>query len=156
MRIEQRAWIAIEHGFEPIAENKPLRAIVNLKNTGKTPAKNVDQRYSVQMVKSNESPNLNPVGGYTGFAALINPDTKAENKVPMFRATFDLLSPPLLTKADVDDLNSGKAYVAIVGRITYIDIYGVSHWIDFCDWRSSHRGTYSSRKCVEYNNLDDN
>jgi hypothetical protein len=156
MRIEQRAWIRIEQGFEQIAENKPLRAIVSIKNTGKTPAKRVDQRFSVQIVKSGDSPNLDPVGGFTSFAGLLPPDVTGEHRVPLFRETFDLLNPPLMTKADVDDIDSGKAYLAIVGRITYIDVYGVSHWINLCHWQTNKRGTYPTRKCVEFNDADDN
>ncbi len=86
----------------------------------------------------------------------MNPDVTADNSVPMFTETYDLSNPALLTKADIDDLNSGKAYVAVVGKITYIDVYGISHWIDYCHWQSFRPGPYEARKCVEYNDVDNN
>lgn len=156
MRIENRAWIKIEQGFEPIAENKPLVAIVNITNIRKTPAKRVEQQYTVQKVSSNTSPDLHPIGGYSRFIPIINPEVVAKNKVPLFTEAYDLFNPALLTKADIDDFNSGKAYAAVVGKITYIDVYGISHWINYCHWQSFRNGEYEARICAEYNDVDNN
>lgn len=58
MRIDQRAWIQIEHGIIPVVENKPLVADLIVKNTGKTPASRVEGNYRVHKIKREDSPDL--------------------------------------------------------------------------------------------------
>jgi hypothetical protein len=158
MQIEQRAWIQVEHAFEPITENEPFFATMTIKNIGKTPAKRVQALYMVQKVRKADSPDLKDRAGVQNFAGIINPDVAIPIKVPLFRDgdEVNLLKPPRLTKAEIDEIATGETYGVAFGRITYLDVYGTSHWINFCFWQSMMAGTYSSRKCVEYNDVDDN
>ena len=74
----------------------------------------------------------------------------------MLRDKADLDNLPLLTKTEVAEIESGESYIVVFARITYFDVYGISHWINFCSWQAHRPGNYSSRDCVEYNNVDNN
>lgn len=156
MRIEQRAWIKISHELQPVAENKPLIAEITIKNIGKTPAKRIEGNYRVQKVRKDASPDMVSGNNFNNFIGILNQDTPSTSHVPMLRENTDILNPAILTKSDVAEIESGDVYIAVFGRLTYFDVYGTSHWINFCFWRTPKPGTYTSRGCVEFNNVDDN
>jgi hypothetical protein len=157
MRIEQRAWIKIEHVATHFEENRPLIADLTIKNIGKTPAKRVDANFVIKIVKRDDAPDLKLVGSiFVAFSGLLNPDGVIP--VPVTRLDKEnLLDPLVLTKDEFVKFKSREAYIVVFGRLTYFDVYGTSHWIDFCAWPHNNRpGTYSSKECMDYNNVDDN
>lgn len=156
-RQDQRAWINIRSRTQPIAENKPLKAKLTILNTGKTPAKRVIQKIVIQKVSSHESPTFTYSVFYNNFSPIINPNTARKIDVTMLtKEKSNPLDPPILTKADVDEINSGNAYVVVFGKIAYFDIYDIPHWITFCFWKAWRTGTYPTRPCSEYNEIDKN
>lgn len=155
MRIDHRAWIRIEHAIEPIVYGQPLQAKFNVINTGKTPAKQVNMVYLVEKVATGSSPNFTSAPGMKSFSGLLIPNGSYPVTVARYSESGHL-DPLVLTKTDVDEIMSGKAYVAIIAKITYLDIYDIPHWINFCYWKSYSLGDYNSRECVKYNDVDNN
>ena len=39
-----------------------------------------------------------------------------------------------LTPTENQELSAGRAYLAVYGKMTYRDVFGVSHWTKFCSW----------------------
>lgn len=154
MQIEQRAWMQIEAKFEPPAENKPYVVTFNTKNIGKTPAKRIKAFYNVQIVSKNNSPNLDPQARVHFTVGMMNPDLSVPTIVPLFKETADLLHPPSLTKTEVENLKSGETYLAFVAKVNYLDVFGNSHWFNYCYWHGFTPGNYASRPCVEFNDDD--
>jgi hypothetical protein len=56
-----------------------------------------------------------------------------------------------------EDLQNGRAYVAVYGQGKYDDIFGKNHWIRFCAWHGYYAGTgnYSARTCTDYKDSGD-
>lgn len=110
MRIEQRAWIKIEHKGTQMEENKPLIAELIIKNIGKTPAKRLDATFMVKIVKKDVSSDLKLSGlAFGAFSGIVNPDGTIPAPVPMLKDKADLFSPPTLTRSDVAEIKSGEA-----------------------------------------------
>lgn len=154
MRIEQRAWLQVIVDKDiAIIEDKPLTAKLTVENIGKTPAKQILANLWVQIVEKRASFAMTPAY-YRDLIGLLNPDGPISITVPMLREGFDILNPPLLTKMDVARLNSGETYIAVFGKLTYLDIYGTSHWVNFCGWGGPKHGYYTAGKCAEFNSVD--
>jgi hypothetical protein len=157
-RIEHRAWINITGKFDKIVEGQPLAIRFNLVNSGKTWAKKVGVRVVVEKVKSGESPSFKysqlHVASFLGI--LVPNEPRPLTGVWLGREKSSLLNPPILTKADIDEINSGTIYIAMFGIITYSDVYDVPHWTRFCGWHSPVSGEYSARNCTSYNDMDNN
>ena len=145
MRIEQRAWITIETTGIQFEQGKPLTAQIVVKNTGKTPAERVNSNFIVRTVKHDDSSDIKISGIlFNIFAGILNPNETFPVPAPMLKDKADLFNPPVLTHADVDEITSGKAYIMVLGRVEYFDVYGGSHWIDYCRWKSLSVGNFSA------------
>jgi hypothetical protein len=156
MRVDHRAWITIEDiVFKPVEENKPLTVEFKIVNTGKTPAKHVNMFLSVEKVASSSSPTFTPPS-LKSFFGLISPNSPYIETVESQKDKPDPFTPLLLTRTDVDEIKSGKSYIAAIATIEYLDIYDISHWVHHCFWKSEQIGTYTARQCVNYNQIDNN
>jgi hypothetical protein len=64
----------------------------------------------------------------------------------------------ILSASEYQELLDGKAYVAFYGRISYFDIFGTFHWVNFCGFGSpsSKSIMVNTKKCVDYNDIDNN
>ena len=140
-----------------MAENKPLIHNLVIKNIGKTPASIVEGRFIVRIVKRDIAPDLKLVGdGFSASAGIMMPDEGMPAPAPMLDKKSDLLNLPRLTKNEFDEIESGESYIVTFGRVTYFDVYDISHWLDFCSYQWRRPGNYAARNCVEYNKADNN
>ena len=111
----------------------------------------------VKTLKKHESPDLRLIGAVlSASAGVLNPDAVIPAPVPMLKGKTDLLNPPVMTQADIAEISSGEVYIVTFARVTYCDVYGISHWINYCTWQSGRLGTYQSEKCVTCNDVDNN
>jgi len=158
--VEQRAWIKVEHKIEPSTENGPLNVTFTITNTGKTPARQLEARYAVQKVPSDQPPDLVSRPKVVMSAGLLSPNGSIPLIVPLLKEKGRLSDPYILTKKDYEELEAGKYYVAGIVTTSYVDIYGVPHWTNFCGWSSiaskDNLIGFAARKCVEYNDSDTN
>ena len=125
-RVDQRAWIKIEARPKTLSESQPLEAVFRITNTGKTPAMRIGQKYAVQKILADGSPNIVSGPAVTEFVGMLTPNTPHEITVARQKDIPDLSEPLLLTKTDIDDFKSGKAYFAVVASVDYVDIIGSS------------------------------
>jgi hypothetical protein len=132
-RADQRAWLALSVSSEKpkVGENMPV--MVEMVNNGKTPA--IDVRLC----------------GLADYASDLN-------GFPPFRdygpkdCTPTMLLPPVGTavlpliiysddpsrgfgKSEVEALTSGRIFVRLYGKVSYSDIFGCRHWMDYCHRR---------------------
>jgi hypothetical protein len=157
-RVDQRAWISIKGEVAELKPNMPLIGVFTVTNQGKTPAKRIHQTYSIQKLPRNKPPNLTTSAIRTvAFAGVLNPkDILSDTQVQGFRNTSDSSNPLILTKTDLDELNSGQSYLALIASIRYLDIYDVQHSMNYCGWKSYKSGNYEAGECISYNNIDNN
>lgn len=150
MQIDQRAWLNIKFKPDQIEAGKPIRGTLKVTNTGKTPAKKVAGTASLQKVASDKSPKVEGLIIDTVFSSLIPPGSDLVVSV----TGRDGKSPVNFTKTDLEELRSGKAYIAVIGKFGFVDIYDTPHWIKFCLWKDYGPGTYSAAECVNHNETD--
>jgi hypothetical protein len=103
---DERAWIA-PYDFAKYGEPEGIYRVF-FKNTGKTPALNVDSDVrSTGVINDVETANwpTNPPGPYSG-----------------------VLAPEIQRHADTERISGVYFY----GRIWYDDVFGKHHWTDFC------------------------
>lgn len=149
MRIDQRAWINVQVKIDQLEAGQPLQGTVKFTNTGKTPAQKVAGTGSIQKVANSKPPKVEGLhetvssGSIMPGGELLLPVTSRDDK-----------SVINLTKTDIEELRSGKAYIAILGKFGYDDIYDTHHWIKYCLWKDFSAGTYSAAECVNHNEID--
>jgi hypothetical protein len=166
MQQDQRPWIALSfvsteiqvQGLR-ITENEPLRIPVRTINTGKTPARKVVANIFVEIVKNGESPKLDlaKVPPSKLLFGILFPNNPSVDLVFRMRkkgaaeAAFDALS-----STEFQGLNSKTVYIAVYGRIDYVDVFNIPRWTKFCGWTSGSPGYYSAQACTAYNSVDTN
>jgi hypothetical protein len=153
--IDERAWMNVGINLpNTINEGTPLVAKMTVFNTGKT----VSRKILLECVVSRQR-NTDPVPfdyvrphsshdvGMLTPSALTN--LQCSSKEP------DQVES--LSKQQSDDLMSGRAYLAVYGRGSYIDIFGGAHWVQFCVWKGyfSGNGVYNAKSCTDYNDTGD-
>lgn len=157
--VQERAWINVESRFpdQPV-EGSSLEADIRLSNTGATPAKRVDCQFSVVLVQRNEQVPVD-YSGYPrrDFMAIMTPGTSLAENVLRMGSPEESIK---LSKAEIDDLTSGRAYVAVFGRGVYYDVFGRLHWFQYCNWKAYYSGPevmtyYPTGGCAEYNDFGD-
>jgi hypothetical protein len=166
MRKDQRAWVEFQAlpdkpGSEissvHVDAGKPMTYPLGIKNTGKTPARNMVAKVYLDIIDAGQEPPLDRVekdayqrGIIT--AGILFPD--GDVKQPIIRPTPDG-KPRFTTDNEVNAMRDGKAYIAIYGIITYDDMFGVHHWTKFCKWQAAD-GTFHAAQCTAFNNVDTN
>jgi len=161
MRQDQRAWLNPQAVFSAIGESKPIGAVVQVINNGRTPARRIFFELVVEKVSSNKSPSFDYSGPhFKPHIGTMFTNVTQEMKISAFRSDYvaKVASEMLLTKPEYEELVSGQAYVAVFGKMTYLDVFGIEHWAKFCRWKdySTSFSFFNADKCVEYNDVDNN
>jgi hypothetical protein len=121
---EQRAWVgtAYFNGFPEL--NEVLRTKVGIKNTGRTPARNVIAYQVFDPLSIGQKLTFtNEKKATPERMATINPEVVDESMMDQIYGK----------KVDQPHLDSFSKYdVYVHGKITYLDIFGVSHWTTYC------------------------
>jgi hypothetical protein len=118
---------------------------LHLTNVGKTPAKYIEADLFIESVKNGREPLLNKSSFLTSLTTgVFFPNVPA-----------DFLAPYTLLQSDWEDYREGRSFLVIYGRVTYKDVFQTEHWTDYCEFHALNPGTYTTRKCTDYNNTDD-
>ena len=151
-QVEQRSWLKATQSFTrdvPSANMLPVQ--VHIKNVGRSAAIKTVVESVFQIVKAHDAPYLSfrtskliDIGARE-TSPILFPDDDSDFSVPFTHTPKD---------TDLDDLKSGRSYVAVYGVILYKDQFG-DHWTRFCAWKSYLTGSYTSKPCVEYNSVGD-
>ena len=159
MRVDQRAWVSV-----PIPDDIPLTGrnipvATSIRNSGKTPARNVQGDIIATVVKKGDKPTIGDFGiGHPHehlYAGAIFPDAHFPI-TPIIKYygdhAADVISPDDTLR---DDIRSGQRYILVYGRVTYSDAFGIQHWTQFCTGLGA--GIMEDLKtCVTYNDFDSN
>jgi hypothetical protein len=163
-RRDERAWL------DPVIEN-PLKWVNgstyalqgHINNTGKTPAKNVRIVATTTVLSINDVPEFVYTDGHPFSAmetAVIFPNTP---RARFFSQVFDTKTGQalVLTKDLTDQLNSGKYFIVTHGKLTYDDIFAISHWQTFCLLLPYRANNMNQRPplvmaCGNYSGIDNN
>jgi len=163
MRLEQRAWVDIKFGDFSWPEGKPLSVRAGFINTGKTPAEKLYSRTIVEKISRGDVPNFDEMTGrpaaYTKAEIFIpnDPVTNLGFHSLRYAPNSKIVEPLNISKDDVDDIDAGRAYIAVHGILQYTDIFGVPHWLKFCDYGGNMQLVQDFvGPCTKYNDADKN
>lgn len=146
-RSDQRAWVGVVafNAPKPAFEvgNQPVLS-VTISNTGKTPALRCKSLFAAKSYPVTQ-PFVANYGATTGRNSI---DTIPPNARP------ELQTPPLaaLTGYQIDSIKNGTLILYIFGKITYEDVFGITHQSQFC-YALSHNLT-SAEGCETYNDAN--
>lgn len=167
LHLDQRAWISISRDSFQWSENSEMIFPSHILNTGKTLAKHLDIWTTAIPMKANETPDFSyEVGaGKRPFVrsktGLLWPSAPVPFPLPVFEKAVPKWKKMTLTKSFLAEMQEGTSYVLIYGKATYEDMFGISHWVTFCDIYPANNRMFSElkdsyAKCIEYNNVDSN
>lgn len=148
--IAQRAWMTIEvhpTSTEHYQASKPFTVRFRAANVGHTPALSVKRvTYAIKVYKS-EHPTFSIPGTFYAAKDLVY----SGNLVPGGFLYSDITLQ--LSPTEVQDIIDDKIRIFIYGRIEYSDVFGTSHWNNFCDYLLSG-GDIGI--CAQHNDMDNN
>jgi hypothetical protein len=165
-KLDQRAWIFMpqEIKVREVAFDKPLGVPLEIKNTGKTPAKTIYTYIAVDIVKPDDVINFSYEQGNKfrphreSFYPFMFP--KASHVVTHFAMKPGenpekiIATPELIGEVNAEN---PKVRIMMHGRITYNDIFGDPHWIIFCSQSNPAPLSFSSKsgkQCANHNDID--
>jgi len=169
MRAEQRAWINVQTSSTQLEIGKPIVYPLIFGNTGKTPARNVNGVFIMEVLNSADEPSFDyssPLlkSTLTDHALFPNSPTTILGLTPLHQIPGTKTVEPIeLTQDLLDKFNNGQIWFAAEGKISYEDIFGVKHWMNICH-AMFHAGSANfvglppvgTQRCVEYNDVDKN
>jgi len=161
MRKDQRAWIA-ESDLSPLpfVAGQPLRFTWNVRNTGKSPAKNVEGKFYDEVVPNGgPQPHFDPsdTAADRFFTGVLMPNASLDvHPIRLKTAQNGAIVPVPLSEAEKNSLAVQQAWVAIYGRIDFEDIFKTKHWVKFCFPYFPGPDLYTYMSCTRYNKMDDN
>lgn len=132
---------------------KELGNSISIANIGNTSALNVRFKSMIKIVKEGKEPKFvysdpTPNHAETGFVSTGDSST-------MSIYAWDGKNKLILSNEDYGHLKEGAEYVVEYGRVTYQDIFGNSHWTQFClHFDASNTDPNSHPKCAAYNRTD--
>lgn len=143
LRVDQRAWmgvvnIKIRTFLEP---DHDFVVEVETKNTGKTPALRVLFHNRLQALLVTEQ--LDRTFGESTGHGTVMPDSKQIHSIGENHS---------VPAATVEHVENGTRTMYLHGRIEYQDIFGNSHWTNWC-FRLAGKDTFVAHN--EYNDTDD-
>lgn len=163
MRQDQRAWIDIEFGTFHWAPNEPLRVPFTLVNTGRTPARDVKGTAVVEKIARGQKPNFGdsrkPVNDFGNRSLFPNsPEQNFGFQSLQYKANTKEIGARRMSAADIAEITTGRAYIAVHGMITCQDIFKTRHWLKYCGYSAEDLILVqdSIKACTDYNDVDDN
>ncbi|WP_263357606.1 hypothetical protein [Acidicapsa ligni] len=142
----------------------PIQAAFQLKNIGKSAAKNVIFKARTVLVNTTATP---PFVYPEGMTASVDTPRLQEGAGPIMGISNDILVPVrdgnathIATADDLKDFSEGRKDVLVFARVTYEDSLGVRHWVQLCHTfppiinRADKKQLHY--ECIHYNKEDSN
>lgn len=161
-RLEQRAWIVVSTKG-PITHtiNMPIFYPLRIVNIGKTIAKRMEAHIAVELINRREGPEFIYTPGHAHTMKLANivlPNDPDDGSYPALkRGATGYAEQVLITPTILRGVNTQTLATMAHGKITYKDIFGADHWINFCFQDTLIQRTRidaASKKCSDYNDTD--
>src|ERR1017187_2052528 len=166
MHLNERAWIAVYVEKAKMTDNAPLEMPVTIVNEGKTNALNVQGNIVVNVLPFTEEPDFVYRSGHPSYAfdAKVLPPKQPQ---PLnWAAAPKYLSPTAPWKVIVvnpklrGQISRGVLYIVVHGRLSYEDIFGVPHWLQFCTHAQTGgpgvNAQSAGQECGKYYDVDRN
>ena len=161
-RLEQRAWINVRSEGAVVNQDGPIDIPVEVSNVGRTPAIHLEGDIIATVMSPGEVLDTsyraghlrNHTVGGTLLPGVNQPPTQFRAMRMLGNETANIRSSPQLA----DSINKGEQVIVVYGRLTYSDIFGVKHWITFCQSGSRNplgKPIARVEGCAEYNQVDD-
>jgi hypothetical protein len=130
----------------------PVLFHFKLQNIGESSALNTKVWGAVKVLDLGKEPDFS-YDGISLTKAAVSPNDPAA-KVITYTEDAGQVAP--LTDAEFQQVNSGAAYVVAYGRVVYQDVFGATHWAQFCHEINKPAGAHNqSSKCLAYNAAGD-
>jgi hypothetical protein len=167
MRLEQRAWMTLSGTRNQIEIGKPIVMGFNLRNTGKTPAKRIYSVFRLEILNDSDEPTFDYSDKELTFWSIDNIEMPNEPTpeigVTSLSRTPGINTPhaAILSQDLFDKYRNGQIWFATVGKISYEDAFGRTHWLNMCSYKTTARdqSLFSSpvgaKACGKYNDTDD-
>lgn len=157
-RTDERAWMGFSFmgGNLGLTIGQSFLVPTELLNSGKTPARQIMGDIVVRVIAKGETLDFDYTPGHGNTAYQINAGTifpKGTIKESFEglvhgrkEASFDTY------KTHIRRIIGLRAFIAVYGDITYIDIFGASHWTHYCRYVTAP--ALISEQCTKYNDTD--
>jgi hypothetical protein len=154
-QLDQRAWLgANKIGLvDSIDLGSTIKGLIELTNTGKTPAKKVRTLGAIEVLAKGVVPIPKYQVDHTDQTSysVIQPGMSMTITTPAIKgASGEEFG--TTNQTDLDDLKSGRFIIYIFGEITYEDVFGRPHITKFCGF--VNRNLQTVRACQTYNDAD--
>jgi hypothetical protein len=153
--IEQRAWVSVVVPSNFPLDGSSIPASIQIANTGKTPAKDVEGDIVATVLKKSEAPAYDFSGGHPHnrlYVGTIFPNAPISTTITVARYGPQKAEPITPTLQLRQEIASGESFIIFYGKISYLDVFGKPHWTAFCTASGSAIGDL--RKCINYNDVD--
>jgi hypothetical protein len=128
-RTDQRAWIdMIIYPPPNFQEDKPFTTAAEMKNLGKTPARNIMFGYFFEGIPPTKNPIFDDSRLKFIHAGLLPPQGPSLLPVEITPEQPN----ELLGKPRYEAIRKGELVVYFWGLINYDDVFGFHHWLKFC------------------------
>lgn len=168
MRMDQRAWIEIapvrikEKRLE-LVPGQMLSIDIKMLNIGKTVARKIIVQTKVEKLNPSQSPSIDDEKWIFGEKTIVGVLYPNDEREPTQTHLLELdqsnntFVAAIISQVDLQDWNDGKFYIAVHGRVDYVDIFNVSHWSTYCGafTGKEHFGGTPTLACSQYYNGTD-
>lgn len=162
MRLDERAWIRPDLPNVFPFENNQIPATIKVSNIGKTVATHIIGHVIGTTFENGEHPALDQYGaGYAHMNAYIGALYPGEGPWPIpiviskySDKTGEQPSPIVPTMDFQHRLQQNKTYILLFGEIRYCDVFGVAHWVKFCNGSGNALSLDGIKECIYYNRAD--
>ena len=135
-------------------DGSSIPAPIQIANTGKTPAKDVEGDIVATVLKKGEEPSFDFSTGHPHnklYAGAIFPNAPINTTISVVRYGSQTPEAVVPTPELRQQIANGESFIIFYGKITYVDVFDVSHWTAFCTGSGSAMGDL--RKCLSYNDV---
>jgi hypothetical protein len=165
MRKDQRAWVTAAPGIPETPSSgtgKVLRIPVEVKNSGKTAARDVKVEVVARIIKNGDQAQCDygkQVPGMNRTDRVFQPNAVRNfygDVLSVADTTKTIAQLRVLSADDIQRLADGREFFVVYGRVTYKDVFNQSHWVHFCSWGSlsTKPMRFTSGACYSYNEID--
>lgn len=158
-RTDERAWLGLSFTGANIrlTVGQSFFVLVQVINTGKTPAKNVTGMIAIDVIKRGEKIDFSYAPGHANYrieAGAIFPQGSITESFEAIHHGSDRAEATVITAPLLAAIMKNQTVAVIHGRIDYSDIFGTKHWTTYC--RYVFNPSLISPECTRYNDTDQN
>lgn len=159
MRVDQRAWVSIVIPTTFPLNGSSIPIVIQIQNTGKTPATGVEGNYIATVLKRGEKLALDDFRIGHAHNKLYVGALFPNSPVPM--TSVVVRYGPSISESIVpddalrQDIANGNRFIIFYGKITYNDVFGARHWTQFCTGTGVAM-LEKLKECIAYNDVDHN